>query len=88
MSILEATVYSVIRCLLLVLVTLPPAFRISRYMREVRNPLKLWLWGLIGFPLFVPELLSGYSYSNFSLNLVQWPWLNELLYLSRGGGDR
>jgi iron(III) transport system permease protein len=80
MSIQEVTFYSVARCLLLLVLVLPIGFYFSRFMNRLKGKEKIWLWGILCFPVFVPELLAGYSYANFSLNLVQWSWLNEVLY--------
>ncbi len=80
MSINQVTIYSVIRCLLLLVLVLPIGFYFSRFMNLLKGKEKVWIWGILCFPVFVPELLAGYSYANFSLNLVQWSWLNEVLY--------
>lgn len=80
MSISEVTAYSVLRCFLVVLFAIPSGYLISRFMNGVRGRQKYLFWSLLCFPLFVPELLAGYSYANFSLNLVNWPWMNEVFY--------
>ncbi|MFH5802890.1 hypothetical protein [Alienimonas sp. DA493] len=76
MSLWPSVLFSLVRAALVVGLALPAAAPIARRLREERAG--LW-WTATLAPLLVPELLTGYGWSNFSLSLAAHPWANEAL---------
>jgi ABC-type Fe3+ transport system permease subunit len=56
------------------------AARVSRLLRSGNGWTGRTLWGLVLLPVFIPGLLIGYGYRNFSLSLVHQPFWNEVAY--------
>jgi ABC-type Fe3+ transport system permease subunit len=56
------------------------ADRIHRLLRGGDSWTGRVLWTLVLLPVFVPGLLIGYGYRNFSLSLVHHPFWNEAAY--------
>ncbi|QDT16919.1 hypothetical protein [Alienimonas californiensis] len=76
MSLWPSVLFSLVRAALVVGLALPAAAPIARRLREDRAG--LW-WAATLAPLLVPELLTGYGWSNFSLSLAADPGANEAL---------
>ncbi|NNJ25616.1 hypothetical protein [Alienimonas chondri] len=76
MSLWPSVLLSLARTLLVVGLAIPAAAPIARRLRGERS--NLWWAGVLA-PLLVPELLTGYGWSNFSLSLAAKPWANEAL---------
>ena len=76
MSLWPSVLFSLARTLLVVAAALPAAAPIARRLRE--EGAGRW-WAATLAPLLVPELLTGYGWSNFSLSLAADPWANEAL---------
>lgn len=79
-SFFAAFACSLLRGLLIVLLGVPIAQRLRQTLAGGGDsgPGKLWL--LVLLPLFLPGLLIGYGYRNFSLSLVHHPLWNEVIY--------
>jgi ABC-type Fe3+ transport system permease subunit len=72
--------WSLARSLCVATVGVLIAARVSRLLRSGNGWTSRVLWGMILLPVFVPGLLIGYGYRNFSLSLVHQPFWNELAY--------
>jgi ABC-type Fe3+ transport system permease subunit len=49
-------------------------------LADRRRPVRRVAWTLLLAPYFTPVLLTGYSYSNFSLSLIHHPAINTIFY--------
>ena len=76
MSLWPSVLFSLARAAVLVGLALPAAAPIARRLRGDRAG--LW-WAAVLAPLLVPELLTGYGWSNFALSLAATPRANESL---------
>ena len=76
MTLRDPVLFSLGRALVVVALAVPAAAPVGARLRGERAG--LW-WAAVLAPLLVPELLTGYGWSNFALSLAANPRANELL---------
>lgn len=80
MTFLAACAWSLVRSLLVAGLGLVVSHSLNRTLQRTAGRAQGLLAGLVLLPLFIPGLLIGYGYRNFSLSLVHHPLWNELTY--------
>ena len=80
MSLAVACGWTVLRCLVIALLSLPVSWGLQNWLRALSGWQRTVAWAALLLPFFTPDLVVGYAYSNFSLSLIRYPVWNELLF--------